>query len=126
MSMKAALQVRPEKATDRDLSDILALLRCPETGGSLVQEDGRLKTRARDHDYAISSSGIPLFAAQFCSDEARLQQAHYEAIAGTYVENLTYPHTQEYMAYLDRALFDALLKLPFLGRAGLQVVGAAR
>jgi len=108
MSAKAALQVRPEKATDPDLSGILALLRCPETGASLVQEDGRLKTRERDRDYAISPSGIPLFAARFCSDEARLQQAHYEAIAKIYVENLAYPHTQEYMAYLDRALFKAL------------------
>ncbi len=110
MSMEADLPVRKRaaRAADRDLSDILTLLRCPETGVSLVQENGRLKTRARDRDYEISPSGIPLFAEQFCSEDARQQQAHYETIARIYVENLAYPHTQEYTAYLDRALFDAL------------------
>src|SRR5579863_925610 len=111
MAMKADLRVTEGSvttATGRSLTDILTLFRCPETGAALLLEGGRLRTRARDRDYAISPSGIPLFAERFCSQEARLQQVHYEAIAQTYVENLTYPHTQEYTAYLDRALFNAL------------------
>ena len=36
------------------------------------------------------------------------QRKHYNKIADAYVANLGYPHTQEYMAYLDRALEDAI------------------
>jgi ubiquinone/menaquinone biosynthesis C-methylase UbiE len=56
----------------------------------------------------VNGEGIPLFAEQFCSDEGRAQQAHYDRIAAAYVENLHYPHTQEYMAYLDQALLDVV------------------
>jgi SAM-dependent methyltransferase len=93
---------------DADLGDILGLLRCPETGARLVRQGNRLMTPSRDRTYAISDSGIPLFAEQYCSDDARIQQAHYETIAAAYVENLAYPHTQEYMSFLDRALFKAI------------------
>jgi SAM-dependent methyltransferase len=90
------------------LGEILPLLRCPETGARLLQQDNRLATSSGDRSYALSDSGIPLFAERFCSDDARVQQAHYETIAAAYVENLAYPHTQEYMAFLDRALFAAI------------------
>jgi ubiquinone/menaquinone biosynthesis C-methylase UbiE len=86
----------------------LDLLRCPETGEPLLRQADRLWTRGCDRSYAISASGIPLFAERFCSADARAQQAHYDAIADVYVENLAYPHTQEYMAYLDRALFAGI------------------
>src|SRR5204863_8034159 len=42
------------------------------------------------------------------TDEARIQQAHYDRIAATYVANLGYPHTQEYMAYFDRAVLEQI------------------
>jgi SAM-dependent methyltransferase len=90
------------------LGDILDLLRCPETGARLVQQGNRLATTSGDRTYALSQHGIPLFAERFCSQDARIQQAHYETIAAAYVENLAYPHTQEYMAFLDRALFAAI------------------
>jgi len=90
------------------IADIVPLLRCPETGAPLDLRGDRLKARGQDRVYPISPTGIPLFAERFCSPDARAQQAHYEAIAKIYVENLAYPHTQEYMAYLDRALFKAL------------------
>ena len=96
----------------RGADGALDLLRCPETGEPVLQEDDRLWTRGRDQSYAISPSGIPLFAERFCSTDARAQQAHYDAIAQVYVENLAYPHTQEYMAYLDRALFAAIEDRP--------------
>ena len=90
------------------IADIVPLLRCPETGAPLDLRCDQLKARGQDRVYPISPTGIPLFAERFCSPDARAQQAHYEAIAKIYVENLAYPHTQEYMAYLDRALFKAL------------------
>jgi SAM-dependent methyltransferase len=86
--------------------DLVALLRCPATGGALHQSGEFLVSEDGDHRYAIAASGIPLFAAELCSADARAQQAHYDAIAGAYVANLHYPHTEEYMAYLDRALLD--------------------
>jgi ubiquinone/menaquinone biosynthesis C-methylase UbiE len=39
---------------------------------------------------------------------AAAQRKHYNKIAKAYVANLNYPHTQEYMAYLDRALEEAI------------------
>jgi ubiquinone/menaquinone biosynthesis C-methylase UbiE len=90
------------------LADILPLLRSPETGARLVRRGDRLVSESGDRSYAISDSGIPLLAERFCSDDARIQQAHYEKIAAAYIENLAYPHTQEYMASLDRALFAAI------------------
>ena len=51
----------------------------------------------------MSASGIPLFAEDFLSAEATTQRAHYNKIAAAYTANLGYPHTREYLAYLDRA-----------------------
>jgi len=66
----------------------------------LVCEDG-------SHRYRVAD-GIPLFAEQFCSREGLTQQAHYEKIAAAYIANLSYPHTDEYLRYLDRALLDTI------------------
>jgi ubiquinone/menaquinone biosynthesis C-methylase UbiE len=90
------------------LDDMLDLLRCPETGGPLTLREGRLVAPSGHHSYGRSTGGIPLFAEANCSAAARIQQAHYDAVAKAYVENLAYPHTQEYSASLDRALLDAL------------------
>jgi len=104
--------LRFDTSNDADRDRALTLLRCPETRLPLVQQSGRLWTSDRCRSYAISPSGIPLFAERFCSADARAQQAHYDAIAKIYGENLAYPHTQEYMAYLDRALFAAIANRP--------------
>jgi SAM-dependent methyltransferase len=40
------------------------------------------------------------------SEDGRRQQQHYDRIAADYLDNLTYPHTQEYLAYLDRAFLE--------------------
>jgi ubiquinone/menaquinone biosynthesis C-methylase UbiE len=42
------------------------------------------------------------------SNEAHRQQEHYAKIAALYIANLQYPHTQEYMIYLDEALLKAV------------------
>jgi SAM-dependent methyltransferase len=108
----ALAATRNDETSDR--ADILALLRCPETGAPLTQRAGRLHVVGSDRTYRMTRSGIPLFAERFCSEDARRQQAHYEAIAALYIESLAYPHTEEYMAYLDRAL-DAALRGERLG-----------
>ena len=87
---------------------ILPLLRCPQTGESLRMDGRHLVTESGNTRYEIDESGVPLFAAEFCSEEALTQQKHYDRIAETYTENLTYPHTLEYMSYLDGALRDAV------------------
>jgi ubiquinone/menaquinone biosynthesis C-methylase UbiE len=49
-----------------------------------------------------------LFAEDFLTPEAEAQRHHYNKIAAAYTANLEYPHTQEYLAYLDRAANDAI------------------
>ena len=80
------------------------MLKCPQTdeavrlaGDSLVNDSGSVS-------YRIAEGGIPLFAEEFCSDDAAIQQEHYDRVADAYETNLGYPHTQEYMEYLDRVL----------------------
>jgi len=82
-------------------------LRCPVSGASLVREGDALVTASGDHRYPIGPSGIPLFAGGLLSSEAQAQRAHYDKIAAAYTTNLGYPHTQEYMAYLDRVTLQA-------------------
>lgn len=86
------------------LEGFLDLLRCPVTGDAITIESGHLVGMRAKRRYDIDPSGIPLFAAEVCSADARAQQAHYEKIGRSYIANLSYPHTREYMAYLDRAL----------------------
>ncbi|MFK8068044.1 MAG: class I SAM-dependent methyltransferase [Gammaproteobacteria bacterium] len=82
--------------------NILEKLRCPISKKSLVLKDKILTTGDGLQTYNITESGIPLFAEQFCSNDAKRQQAHYEKVAEQYIKNLDYPHTKEYMAYLDQ------------------------
>ncbi len=92
-------------------AEILALLACPRTREPLAERDGELVNRSGTGRYRITRSGIALFAEHFLGDEARRQQLHYDRVAQAYIENLTYPHTQEYAAYLDSELmaeFDAV------------------
>ncbi len=87
--------------------DILPLLRCPKSGESLRQEGQHFVNQSGDISYQISANGIPLFAEQFCSEEAQIQRKHYDKIADAYATNLQYPHTLEYMSYLDDILREA-------------------
>ena len=86
----------------------VAMMRCPASEFPLTEEDGYLVSADGTSRYAIDSSGIPLFAEAFCSDDARRQQQHYDKIAEAYLTNLGYPHTQEYMGYLDEAFLQVI------------------
>ncbi len=88
--------------------EILAQLRCPVSGRPLVEEDGALVADDGGERYRINAAGVPLFATTGLTADAATQQAHYDTIAGAYIENLSYPHTQVYTAYLDSALDEAL------------------
>jgi ubiquinone/menaquinone biosynthesis C-methylase UbiE len=90
------------------LASFLDILRCPGsseplriTGDGLVSADGR-------HHYRLSEAAIPLFAESLASPEAVTQRRHYNKIAAAYTANLEYPHTQEYLDYLDRVTRDAI------------------
>jgi SAM-dependent methyltransferase len=83
----------------------LDMLRCPVSGAPLHLDGEALICSDGGHRYRIEGR-IPLFAEQFCSTEGRGQQTHYDEIAAAYAANLGYPHTEVYMAYLDRALLD--------------------
>lgn len=58
--------------------------------------------------YQLSPEGMPLFATEFLSEDARVQQAHYDRVVADYVENLSYPHTQEYMHFLDEEFLNEI------------------
>jgi SAM-dependent methyltransferase len=88
------------------------LLRCPITGEPLVEEAGALVSVPSGRRYEVDSHGIPLFAREWMSNDARIQEAHYDRIARKYLENLTYSHTEEYMAYFDRELLEQVDAAP--------------
>lgn len=87
------------------LEKFLPLLRCPRSGTPLLLAvaDGAIWSMDRVHHYDISPGGIPLLAGT-PSVAAEIQQEHYDRISGVYVDNLAYPHTREYMVYLDDEL----------------------
>ena len=104
-------------------SHFIEKLRCPVTGAGL-REDGQALVAGSGPVYRISDEGIPLFAERPQSDDARRQQDHYDRIAQKYLENLGYPHTQEYAKYLDGALFEAARRCQFVDTAELCCGGA--
>lgn len=87
---------------------LVALLRCPISRKPLAQSGDGLVTADGARRYPLAANGVPLFVDEFSSAEARVQQAHYDAVAAAYVANLSYPHTEEYLAYLDRGLLAAI------------------
>ena len=86
-------------------------LRCPATGQPLRIAGHELVTTDGTRRYPVTTTGIPHFADDLISDAGRVQQQHYDRIASAYLANLQYPHTQEYMAYLD-AIFLGLVREP--------------
>src|SRR5436305_1096555 len=91
----------------RQTDDPIDLLRCPVCLTKLRVERDAVVCVHGLHRYRVEDE-IPLFAEQFCSAEGREQQAHYDKIAAAFVANLSYPHTTEYMRYLDKALLDVV------------------
>jgi len=98
-------------------SNLLKLLRCPTTK-SLLHVDiinNKLVSQSGCEDFKINRNGIPLFSPLPKTSESKRQQAHYDKVSKEYCENLAYPHTEEYMKYLDASLLD-IIKTVSLGR----------
>ena len=87
--------------------NLLEYLRCPETGEPLRLENEGLVRETDAKVYPVTETGIPLFAEQFLSDDARAQQEHYDHISIKYLEHLDYPHTKAYQEFMDSVLLDA-------------------
>lgn len=107
MTRDSEIQV-PSAASAGGLSAWVNLLCTPITHKPLHVEAGRLASTDGGESFEISPLGIPLFAQTFVTDAASLQQKHYDKIVNKYVENLGYPHTEEYTHYLDREFELAL------------------
>src|SRR5262249_1349068 len=90
------------------IKDFLDILRCPLSAERLTLDRDALVTSSGVHRYRVSPEGIPLFAECVLSPDAQVQRHHYNKIVAAYIANLEYPHTQEYLAYLDRATLDAI------------------
>jgi ubiquinone/menaquinone biosynthesis C-methylase UbiE len=88
----------------------LDLLQCPITGDDLTLADNRLCPSGdkSSSGYDITPEGIPLFAAVHRSNDAAVQQEHYDRIANDYLANLQYPHTIEYTKVLDQVFLGTL------------------
>jgi SAM-dependent methyltransferase len=85
------------------------VLRLPASNQRLRQEDNVLIASKDGSPVRIPvENGIPLFATEFIGEQGLIQQGHYDRISTAYVANLAELHTQEYSAYLDRALLDQI------------------
>jgi SAM-dependent methyltransferase len=87
---------------------VLNFLCCPTSGASLHRDENGLQLEATEHVYPIDENGIVQFAKHASSGESRAQQEHYDRVSAAYIENLSFPHTVEYLAYLDSA-FNELI-----------------
>lgn len=83
----------------------LDLFRCPETHAPLMR-DGDALVSDSGARYALTPSGIPIFARTM-SEDAQRQQVHYDRVATAYAANLDYPHTRAYQEHLDAATLEA-------------------
>lgn len=97
--------------------NLIKLLCCPATKSHLILNEQKtaLVSESGDTEYKINRMGIPLFSPLPETSESRRQQTHYDKISKAYCANLTYPHTEEYMKYLDASLLD-IMKTVSLGR----------
>src|SRR5947207_2127695 len=86
----------------------LDVLAAPGGGASLTFNNEDLLAKSIEEKYRISRNGIPLFATSALTPDAGVQKKHYDKVANSYLANLSYPHTQEYMAYLDRILMQSV------------------
>lgn len=84
----------------------LDIVRCPVSGERLVREQNELVSADHINRYRLNPAGIPLFAEECLSPETEIQRNHYNEIAKAYTANLEYPHSQEYLAYLDRVTLE--------------------
>ena len=103
-TIESSAQLSPQSRID----GFLDVLRCPLSGQRLLHIQGALKSADGKHRYRLDDYGIPLFAEESLSAAASVQRLHYNKIARAYTANLGYPHTQEYLDYLDGVTSEVL------------------
>lgn len=82
-------------------SNFADLLRCPVTGEPLVaSSNGSLANVSGTCRYAVNEMGIPLLATKTKSTATLAQERHFDAHSQSYVQNLSYPHTEEYLNHI--------------------------
>jgi ubiquinone/menaquinone biosynthesis C-methylase UbiE len=89
-------------------NELIKYLMCPQTGEDLIYQSGKLQNSSASNSYEVNKVGIPLFVGQSFSQDAKTQEAHYDKVADDYIANIGYPHTQEYMRYLDLAFLELI------------------
>jgi ubiquinone/menaquinone biosynthesis C-methylase UbiE len=90
------------------VQDLLPILVCPGSHASLRYDGTSLVTQDGAQQFPIDEQGILLFVNHTVSEDAERQRTHYDSVAAAYVTNLGYPHTQEYLAYLDNCLIKMI------------------
>lgn len=88
----------------QNIKKFINYLCCPVSKESLILQKNELISKKSSHTYRINKNGIPIFADKNCSKEAMIQRKHYNRIARIYIENLQYPHTQEYTNSMNKLL----------------------
>jgi len=91
-------------------SSFIKILCCPGSHAALKLERDVLLEPSTLQCFEVTASGIPRLLPPDITENALRQIEHYnEDLAKQYGENLLYPHTQEYMAYLDHCLKKEVL-----------------
>ena len=83
-----------------------SILICPYSKKKLNKVRNYFVSEDKSNKYKINKKGIPLFYKENTSEDAQIQKEHYDKIANIYEENLEYPHTKEYMSYLDNQFLN--------------------
>ena len=83
-----------------------SILICPYSKKKLNKVRNHFISEDKSNKYKINKKGIPLFYRENTSEDAQSQKEHYDKIANIYEENLEYPHTKEYMSYLDNQFLN--------------------
>tara|TARA_B100000242_G_C42981112_1_gene455395 strand:+ start:201 stop:1127 length:927 start_codon:yes stop_codon:yes gene_type:complete len=86
--------------------NLKSILICPYSKKKLNKIRDHFVSVDKSNKYKINKKGIPLFYKENISQDAQIQKEHYDKIANIYEENLEYPHTKEYMTYLDKQFLN--------------------
>jgi len=76
----------------------------PDNHYPLIQADGKLLDVYGERAFSAKNSILHV-SGNFISNAGNDQQAHYDSVSSGYMANLSYPHTKQYMEYLDRQIF---------------------
>lgn len=94
------------------LNNFIDLLRCPQSFEDLHLEGDTLFSEYRKFRYSANDEGVYLFDENPNLEESKAQQHHYDMVSASYIHNLSYSHTEEYVSYLDQKLSQLTMAEP--------------